>query len=38
MFGLVQNKVDVCFFCETKIDETFLNQQFMIDKWLQVVL
>ena len=28
---LVQNKVDICFLSETKIDETFPNQQFMIN-------
>ena len=28
---LVQNKVDICFVSETKIDETFPNQQFMIN-------
>ena len=28
---LVQNKVDVCFLSETKIDEAFPNQQFMIN-------
>ena len=27
---LVQNKIDICFLSETKIDETFSNQQFMI--------
>ena len=31
---LVQNKVDTCFLSETKIDELFPDQQFMIDKWL----
>ena len=28
---LVQNKVDICFLSETKIDETSPNQQFMIN-------
>ena len=28
---LVQNKVDTCFLPETKIDETFPNQQFIIN-------
>ena len=28
---LVQNKVDICFLSETKIGETFPNQQFMIN-------
>ena len=28
---LEQNKVDICFLSETKIDETFPNQQFMIN-------
>ena len=28
---LVQNKVDICFLSETKLDETFPNQQFMIN-------
>ena len=28
---LVQNKVDICFVFETKIGETFPNQQFMIN-------
>ena len=28
---LIQNKVDVCFFSETKIDGRFPNQQFMIN-------
>ena len=27
---LLQKKVDICFLSETKIDETFPNQQFMI--------
>ena len=27
---LIQNRVDVCFFSETIIDETFPNQQFKI--------
>ena len=26
----VQDKIDICFLSETKIDETFSNQQFMI--------
>ena len=28
---LVQNKVDICFLSETKIDETFPNEQFLIN-------
>ena len=28
---LVQNKVDICFLSETKIDESFPNQQIMIN-------
>ena len=28
---LIQNRVDVCFFSETIIDETFPNQQFKIN-------
>ena len=28
---LVKDKVDICFFSQTKIDETFPNQQFMIN-------
>ena len=28
---LVQNKVDICFLSETKIDKTFSNQQVMIN-------
>ena len=28
---LDQNKIDICFLPETKIDETFPNQQFMIN-------
>ena len=28
---LVQNKVDVCFLSERKVDETFPNQQFLIN-------
>ena len=27
----VQNKIDICFLPETKIDETFRNQQFIIN-------
>ena len=28
---LVQNKVDICFLTETKIDDTFPNKQFMLN-------
>ena len=31
MLILVQNKVDICFLSETKIDALFPNQQFMIN-------
>ena len=30
---LLQKKVDICFLSETKIDETFPNQQFMINDY-----